>query len=390
MTTAPSAPPRRWAVLSPYRGGMLHVAAGLVNGLAAADDAAALACFGPADMPPALFDPRVERYPNALPERLAPGEARRWVMSPYTALRLRRAVVRWQPSLLHLNSGHWLHPWLVPALARRMPLVATLHDVTPHPGERRPHHGWKIDALLQHARRIIVHSEDLRRQAIETWSLPPSRVVVLPLVSFHHCVSTARPAAPPGHSADVLLYGRIYAYKGYDVFFRAWPSILARVPEARITIAGAGDPAICRAAEAVAGDRVRILNRFIGEEETARLFAETAVPVLPYIEASQSGVALLAAAHGRAVVASRVGAIPEAVRDGESGLLAPPGDAAALADAVVALLKDPARRARMGAFALAWTDEHFGPAATGRRLLALYGEVLRDVAAPAAAAGRQV
>lgn len=380
MTIPPSrgAEPSRWAVLSLYRGGMLHVAAGLANSLAAADPEAPVACFGPSELPAPLFHPRVERHAARLPESLTFAEAGRWMGCPFTAYRLARRVMAWRPTLLHLNSGHWLHPLLVPPWARHIPLVATLHDVTPHPGERRPHHAWKLRALLRHARRIIVHSADMRAEAIARWSLPPERVVVLPLVSFGHCVTPSSATAPRPHPADVLLFGRIYAYKGYDTFFRAWPSIAARVPEARITLAGAGDLAPWRAALAAAGDRVRVLNRFIGEEETAQLFAETALPVLPYVQASQSGVALLAAAHGRAVVASRVGAIPEVVRHGETGWLVPPGDPAALADAVVHLLRQPALREELGRRARAWTEENFGPAASGRRLLELYRAVLQE------------
>jgi glycosyltransferase involved in cell wall biosynthesis len=387
MTDRPSrsAEPSRWAVLSLYRGGMLHVAAGLANSLAASDPGARVACFGPAELPSSLFDPRVERHASMLPEALNFAEAGRWLGCPLAAQRLARRVRMWRPTLLHLNSGHWLHPLLVPAWARHIPLVATLHDVTPHPGERRPHHGWKLRALLTHARRIIVHSADMRTEAIARWSLPPERVVVLPLVSFGHCVTRLQAPAPPRHPADVLLYGRIYAYKGYDTFFRAWPAIAARVPEARVTLAGAGDLGPWRAALAAAGDRVRVLNRFIGEEETARLFAETALPVLPYTQASQSGVALLAAAHGRAVVASRVGAIPEVVRHGETGWLVPPGDPAALADAVVHLLRQPALREELGRRARDWTEENFGPVVSGRRLLDLYGAVLRENPPPGGA-----
>lgn len=378
---AKSEVPPRWAVLSLYRGGMLHVAAGLANSLAAADPAASLACFGPASMPSDLFDERVERHSFGLPEIVRGRELGRWMRVPVTANRLKRDLLAWRPSLIHCNSGHWLHPWLVPALAHRVPLVATLHDVTPHPGERRPHHGWKLNALLLHARRVIVHSEELRRQALATWPLSPEKVVALPLVSFGHCCRASPDLPTSPRPAHILLYGRIYAYKGYDVFFRAWPSILARVPDARITLAGAGDLSPWRAALSAAGGRVRVINRFIEEAEASQLFAEAALTVLPYKEASQSGVALLAAAHERAVVASRVGAIPEVVRDGETGLLVPPGDPDALADAVVALLLDPARCRRLGAYAKLWTEKQFGPAVLGNHLLKLYRDVLLELKA---------
>ncbi|MBP7276443.1 MAG: glycosyltransferase family 4 protein [Kiritimatiellae bacterium] len=368
---------RRWAVLSLYHGGMLHVASGIVHGLAAADPAAALACFGPDPMPAALFPPKAELRHYPFPANFSIRDAGRWLRTPVTLAALRREIIRWRPDVLHVNSGFWLYPFLIPALARHMPMVVTMHDIRPHPGERRPHHGWKLSVLLSHASRVIVHSEEMRRQAQVDWRLPADKLVVMPLVSHGHCI----PAAAAGvqtHPADVLLFGRAYAYKGYDVFFRALPAIRAAVPGVRVTLAGTGDLRRWRNAGVAAGAELRVFNGYISEEETSRLFAETSVVVLPYIEASQSGVALLSAACSRPVVASRVGAIPQVVRDGDTGILVEPNDPVQLAEAIVRLLRDPLRRAHMGAAAREWTEREFGPMATGRRLLDIYEGVRRQ------------
>ncbi len=375
---APTAGAPRWAVLSLYRGGMAHFASGLANSLATADPEAAVAFFGPQPLPDGLFDPRVETHAFPLPETFAPHDAARWLRAPVTLVRLRNSLRRWQPTLIHINSGHWSYHLLIPALARIAPLIATLHDIEPHPGERRPHHDWKLNALLGAARRIVVNSEDLRRQALARWPLPPGKVVALPPPAFLHAAPPAPPDGAREHPADVLLFGRLYAYKGTDVLLRAWPRIAEQVPEARLTLAGAGDLSPWRAELETLGNRVRMFNRFLSEEETSLCFAETALVALPYRQASLSGVALLAAAHACAVVASRVGAIPETVEDGVTGLLVEPGDPAALAAAIVALLRDPERRRRMGRAALARARERGNPAFVGEKLLALYRDVLRE------------
>ena len=85
-----------------------------------------------------------------------------------------------------------------------------------------------------------------------------------------------------------------------------------------------------------------------------------------------------AAACGVPVVATRVGGVPELVRDGETGLLAPAGDAAALADALAKMLGDASWRARLGAEARRRAEENFSVRHQGDQLLALWAEVLAD------------
>jgi starch synthase len=91
--------------------------------------------------------------------------------------------------------------------------------------------------------------------------------------------------------------------------------------------------------------------KFLGVKprgELVELYQQASVVAVPSVWDNSPNVIYEAMACGTPVVASRVGGIPELVDDGVTGLLVPPGDADALADAIVALLGDPARRAQMG------------------------------------------
>ena len=115
------------------------------------------------------------------------------------------------------------------------------------------------------------------------------------------------------------------------------------------------------------GARLEVINRFISNQELPGLFREAAVVVLPYTSASQSGIISLAYTFGKPVVATRVGALPEAVIDGITGLLAEPGDEQSLADALVTLLSNDGLREEMGRNALKYCREHLSWDAIARR-----------------------
>ena len=108
------------------------------------------------------------------------------------------------------------------------------------------------------------------------------------------------------------------------------------------------DPELVRRWAAGHDGRVEIIDRYVPIGEVAPLFARARVVATPYLVGYQSGVIHLAMTMARAVVTSDVGDLPDAVRDGESGLVVPGGDAGRLAEALETVLADPGLAARMG------------------------------------------
>jgi glycosyltransferase involved in cell wall biosynthesis len=141
--------------------------------------------------------------------------------------------------------------------------------------------------------------------------------------------------------------------KGHEVFLEAAPLILARVPKARLFVIGdelAGSGGYRRELEARAaalglGERLR----FTGfRPDIAAVMAGLDVVVNPSIEESACYTMVEALLMRKGVVASNVGGLPDTVQHGQTGLLVPPADPAALADAVTDLLADPVKRDKMG------------------------------------------
>jgi glycosyltransferase involved in cell wall biosynthesis len=149
----------------------------------------------------------------------------------------------------------------------------------------------------------------------------------------------------------VVCPGRVTQQKGQDVLLAAWPRIRAACPTARLAIVGDGDPSLLTG----------LRTAHHGNDGTD--FAPATSDIRPWLAAADvialpsrwEGlplVALEAAATGRAIVASAVGGLPEVVNP-DMGALVPPEDPEALADALVARLRDPQRLRREGTAAAA-------------------------------------
>ncbi len=166
----------------------------------------------------------------------------------------------------------------------------------------------------------------------------------------------SRPASVPPlpDRPDVLLLGRYDPRKGHAVLLQAVPEVLRAVPAARFLLAGpAALPEEVRTrAEVAATVREQGLQDavLVGDARpVAEAMAEARVVVVPSTSEGLPNVVLEALAHGRPVVATTVGGIPEVVVDGRTGWLVPPGDPAALAAALTHALQDAPEAERRAA-----------------------------------------
>ncbi len=186
-----------------------------------------------------------------------------------------------------------------------------------------------------------------------------------------------------GIAADALVagvVGRLSPEKGHIHFLRALAR--ARQTEPRLVglLAGDGPGADMLRREA---DMLGLAHAvtFAGHvSRVARVYRALDVAVLPSLSEGMPNAALEAMLHGLPVVASHVGGVPEVVRDGETGLLVPPGDETQLAAALVALCADVERRKALGARGRERVLGHFAPHQRAERILGLYHELLQPLA----------
>jgi glycosyltransferase involved in cell wall biosynthesis len=299
-----------------------------------------------------------------------------------------RRIRRIAPDLVHT---HLFHADLYGALASGLagtPCISTKHGWNP----------WRARALFGaldrmaaiRQRRIIVISRAIGRWLEKVEGLPAAKMRVV-----HYALDAERframggrdaggdaTAAPsPAPSRPVVgCVTRLMEQKGVHVLIEAFSACLKVHPTASLLIAGDGPgrPRLERLARALGiGERVRFLGN-VPHAHLGRIYTSMDIFAFPSF-GEGFGLALLEAmAWGKPVAASRVMAIPEIVRDGETGLLTPPNDPAALARALLRLLGDDALRLRMGEVGRRRVEETFTVERMARETARVYEESLAE------------
>lgn len=253
----------------------------------------------------------------------------------------------------------------------------TVHDATPHLGERVPLPGFLVGREIAASDALVVLSEHVKGQVVRDYGYDEKRIWTVPHGPFATADGPGTPRqAPEGRPWRLMFFGRILAYKGLGLLLDAYAD-LVREQNVRLEIVGGGDlsPYESQLAELPG---VAVQNRWVPNAEIGKVIAGADLVVLPYVEASQSGVAPLAYGAGVPVIATPVGGLVEQVRDGETGLVAEQLSAEALARSIAAMMADRAlyRRCSAGALAAA-SGELSWPTAASKVAQAIGGMLLR-------------
>jgi glycosyltransferase involved in cell wall biosynthesis len=310
----------------------------------------------------------------------------RRLADPRALVRLVRLLRSKRFDLIHAHGQDATILGAAAARVRRTRLVITRH-VLEEPGD-----GWRQRAragLTLRAFRSADTPVAVSRAAAQRLSrlarLPAEAIRVLPNgidVDAYASPDPERARARlcgelsiPGDARLVLLPAVLRPGKGHDTLLEALPALEARSGRVRVLLAGAGEleEELRRKAE-----RHADLLHFLGHRtDMPELMAAADLVILPSQAEALPTVLIEAAAAGRPVVATRVGGVPEVVKDGRTGILVPPGDPVALAEAVTSLLNDPERRSAFGERAARVARDRFSLDRQAERTVALWEDTIR-------------
>jgi glycosyltransferase involved in cell wall biosynthesis len=318
----------------PYKGGLAQHATALAHRLAAAGHEVLLQSWS-AQYPRVLYPgqltveiPEVELFP-ATERTLAWYRPDSW----WRAGR-RLAREKYDAVVLLVHTPIQVPAYLTLARAAKAggcTVVALLHNVLPH--EQRRFDKQLMSALLRRADALVVHSGEQANLAATLASTP---AYVAPLALHLPHGAPVADSAPGGRRNRLLFFGIVRRYKGVDVLIEALAQ--ADVPDVGLTVAGeiweGRDELLRLISDLGLAGRVTLTEGYVPTDEVPRLFAEADALVLPYRSATASQNTLIAFEFGIPVIATRAGALADAVTDGVNGLLCEPGDVSGLKEAI--------------------------------------------------------
>ncbi len=335
----------------PYRGGIAYFNARLYLALRERGHQV-LAVNFTRQYPNVLFPGTTQKEKSRLAPQI-PSEQLLDSIGPLSWWRTARRLTRWQPDAVVFH--HWM-PFFAPSygsvsrLLRRWSaarIVWICHNITPH--ERQPGGNLLSRFGLRSAHAFVVMSKPVEEDLLRFRPDAVYRVVPHPAYEPVGQVSKIEARRRLGLDPEtpvLLFFGYVRPYKGLNILLQALREARKSVPVQLVVAGEFYEPLSVyeqQARELGLEKVVHFHNRYVPNEEVPVFFGAADVVVLPYLSATQSGIVPMAYAYGIPVVTTTVGGLPEVVEDGKTGLLVPPGNAQALAEAVVRFYRDEDR-----------------------------------------------
>lgn len=344
-----------------------------LNAMAAEHDVLAVMPKPQEDEEDLQLDPTVKRFLFDKPRLRQP-------LRQYRSIQLMlEAIYHFQPDVVHFQQAHLWFNFSLKKIRQDFPLVLTIHDPEHHSGDRtsRKTPQWVVNHGFRQADHVIVHGDKLIPQVCQRFGFSAQQVHSIPHVAMGSTYSSDDQSFATDTNT-LLFFGRIWDYKGLKYLIEAEPLISAECPEVKIVIAGEGDDFEKYRRQMVNKDRFVVHNEWISDQQRAELFRQSAIIVLPYTDATQSGVVPVAYNFKKPVVATDVGALSDAVMHTQTGLLVPERDPMSLAKAIIQLLKNPELARQMGARGYQWLNSECSPSVVAAKHIAAYQETIRE------------
>ena len=341
-------PPKSIAVLGltyPFRGGIAHYTTLLVRELRKAHQVEFLALTR---QYPAFLFPGKTQYDDSQNPIVEAHTACIDSLNPWTWVKSAWRLKQASPDLVVIQ---WWHPFFGLAFGTIANVLASIsktqicflcHNVLPH--ESTMFDRMLLTYAFWKTNHFIVHSEEDRRNLIKLKPKANIKRNVHPSYSVfgdfdtYHKHDARRKLGLEIDKKIVLFFGLIRKYKGLQYLIRAMSSVISAM-DCTLLIAGEFYDEKSDYLELIeacgVGDHTIVVDQYISNEEVSTYFCSADVVILPYVDATQSGIVQIAFGLSKPVITTRVGGLPEVVDHGYTGLLVEKESPEALAEAII-------------------------------------------------------
>jgi glycosyltransferase involved in cell wall biosynthesis len=297
-------------------------------------------------------------------------------------VRIRELAARTGVDVVHAH-GYKADIYLYLALrSTRIPFVSTCHnwlDID----RKASLYGFLDRWTLRRYTRIVAVSADVRQRLLHS-GVGPEKISMIrngiDLRPFDHAPASLKDEL--GWSASLLvgLAGRLSFEKGVDIFLHAAARVLSQLPDTKFVVAGDG-PELAALESLIDRLGIRGSVRLLGRRTDMPSFYASLDVLASSSRTEGLPIGILEGMASRLpLVATPVGEIPTLIQDGRTGVLSPAENAESLADAIVELLRDPAKRTQFGAAARQLVEDRFSAARMTAEYLRLYEDAVAAVA----------
>lgn len=325
----------------PYRGGISHYNTRLHRAMVERGHDVSIINFK--RMYPNIFFPGKTQYDESESAFNVPSERLIDTVNPLSWIKAAKEIKSQNPDAVIF---HWWQPFFGICFGAILSMLSNIsakkmficHNVLPHESSF-------IDNLLSKMAlskvdRFIVHSEEDSINLLDIYPDAVSLKNFHPIIDLFGNNDNSKTIKNDSliNSHQLLFFGYIRKYKGLEFLLKAMPKMLK---ELNITLTVAGEFYdekefyLELINELGISKHVKVIDEYIPNEKVGDYFANSDLVVIPYISATQSGIVQIAYNFDLPVVVTRVGGLPEVVKDGETGYIVEPGSASAVADAVL-------------------------------------------------------
>lgn len=252
---------------------------------------------------------------------------------------LYRFVKKEEYDVIHITSfPSFLNPYMY---LLRKKLILTVHDPLPHFDYQYKMENANRRVSLKYIRNFILLNQSQKEDFIRKYHLSPQNINIYDsiLSAYTYLQIYKDSKTDIAKTPYILFFGNITPYKGVEYLLEAMKIVHNECPELQLVVAGGGKYYFDLKEYSIL-PYINIQNRFIPDDELAFMIRNSEFAVVPYVEATQSGVVMSAYAFDKPCVATNVGGLPEMVENGKYGLVVDEKSSSALSDAIIKLYKD--------------------------------------------------